>query len=560
MSRKLPAVSQPALDKLLADAYQEAKRRALREAALPDFTKYQDDPAGFGVNLLGERFTPDVIRMMESVRDNPVTIARSANSTGKTHGAARVAVWFYKCFSGVQVYTAAAPPEDNLRRLLWGEIGSITANHRQLFLKDRVLQLHIERSPNEFITGVTIPASGTPAERKAKFSGKHAPYLLFIVDEGDAVPDEVYEGIEACMSGGHARLLILFNPRAKAGPVYRMEANRQGHVVKLTALDHPNVRSGENLIPGAVDRETTVRRFNEMSRALTEDEQPDDHCFEVPGFLVGATATRKDGTVYPPLPAGWRKIMNPALSYMTFADYPAMASDQLISEEWYNAARARWDLYVARYGEKPPAGVKARMGLDVAEMGDDSNVACLRYGGWVAPLITWSGVDVLVSGDKAISIYEGKDISEILVDGTGIGAGVTPHIDRKLKPGVATSVKVAHAPDEVIYESGTTKKPTASVAFTTVNGEEMIAEFGALRDQLWWAVREWLRNDPGAMLPPDDELRDELLAATYVIKGKSVKVLDKPGMKVLLRRSPDRADALCLTFAPARPAIRVDFI
>lgn len=554
----MPPVSRAALDRLIADAYQEASRRI--SAGSTSYARYQDDPVGFGVNILGETFTPDVARMMESVRDNPVTIARSANSTGKTHGAARIAVWFYKCFSGVQVYTAAAPPENNLRRLLWGEIGSITTRHRSLFEHDRVLQLHIERSPNEFITGVTIPSTGTEAELKAKFSGKHAPYLLFIVDEGDGVPDEVYEGIEACMSGGHARLLILFNPRAKAGPVYRMETNRQGNIVRLTAFDHPNVLTGQNLIPGAVTREVTVRRLNEMSRPLAGTEQPDNYCFEVPDFLVGCVATGKDGIPFLPLSGGWRKITNPALSYMTFADYPAFGSNQLISEEWYNAARARYDLYVARYGERPPAGVKGRLGLDVAEMGDDSNVACRRYGGFVPPLETWGGVDPLVTGDRAITIYQANDISEILVDGTGIGAGTAPHIERKLGPGIATGVKVASAPTEVIYESGTVKKPTASVAFTTVEGEEMIAEFGTLRDQLWWAVREWLRTDPGAMLPPDEELRDELLAATYETKGKSLKVLDKPAMKELLRRSPDRADALCLTFAPERPPLRIDFL
>ena len=33
---------------------------------------------------------------------------------------------WYKAFPNSQVYTAAAPPESNLRKLLWGETGSIT--------------------------------------------------------------------------------------------------------------------------------------------------------------------------------------------------------------------------------------------------------------------------------------------------------------------------------------------------------------------------------------------------------------------------------------------------
>lgn len=79
------------------------------------------DPVGFG-EALGEHFTDDVKRMMESVRDHPVTIAKSANATGKTYSAARVATWFFKTYGDAQVYCAAAPPEDNLRRLLWAQI------------------------------------------------------------------------------------------------------------------------------------------------------------------------------------------------------------------------------------------------------------------------------------------------------------------------------------------------------------------------------------------------------------------------------------------------------
>ena len=36
------------------------------------------------VEVFGERYTDDVVRVMESVRDNPVTIAKSANATGKS--------------------------------------------------------------------------------------------------------------------------------------------------------------------------------------------------------------------------------------------------------------------------------------------------------------------------------------------------------------------------------------------------------------------------------------------------------------------------------------------
>jgi hypothetical protein len=90
-----------------------------------DFSQYRDDPIRFGEEVFGETYTDDVKKLMLSVRDNRDTLAKSANATGKSHAAARIALWFFLCFPESQVYTAAAPPEDNLRKVLWSEIGSI---------------------------------------------------------------------------------------------------------------------------------------------------------------------------------------------------------------------------------------------------------------------------------------------------------------------------------------------------------------------------------------------------------------------------------------------------
>jgi hypothetical protein len=115
-----------------------------------EYGRYQNDPVAFGEEVLGETYTDEVRTMMESVRDNPITIAKSANATGKTHGAARVAVWWFKCFPDSQVYTAAAPPESNLKKLLWGEIGTITEKHPELFSTEEKTSLHIQRSAQSF--------------------------------------------------------------------------------------------------------------------------------------------------------------------------------------------------------------------------------------------------------------------------------------------------------------------------------------------------------------------------------------------------------------------------
>jgi|MTBAKMStandDraft_1061839.scaffolds.fasta_scaffold01887_7 hypothetical protein len=493
-----------------------------------DFYRFQNDPVAFAEEVLGETLTADVKVMMESVRDNQITVAKSANATGKTHAAARVAVWWYKVFENCQIYSAAAPPESNLKKLLWGEIGEIIENHPSLFEADEKKTLHVAKGANSFLTGVSIPASGTAAQREAKFSGKHSPHLLFIIDEGDAVPDEVYKGIESCMSGGHARLLIMFNPRAEQGEAYRMVRDGRANVVSLSAFNHPNVLTGEDQMPGAVTREATVRRINQWCRPLTGQEKPDSNCFELPSFLEGCTATDQAGRQFAPLQLGYFKIVEPAFSYMVLGQYPALGNTQLISREWLSRARARWDAYVAEHGEIPPQGTSAIMGQDVGEFGTDANVSCFRYGGYVEQLISWSGVDPIVTGSRAAAEYKSRRVRFCSVDGTGVGAGVAPQM--KMEGCKAHSVKVAASPTE----------------------RTELGEFKNLRSQLWWACREWLRTDTGAMLPPDEPLIEELATPTYEVRNGKIEVMRKETMRELLKRSPDRADALCMTFYQPR--------
>lgn len=482
---------------------------------------------------------------MESVRDNPVTIAKSANSTGKTHGAARIATWFYKAHPASKVFTAAAPPEGNLKKLLWGELDSVVFNNPSLFESDEIGVMNIrakDRSKDSFITGLTIPSTGTPEQREAKFSGKHAPYMLFILDEGDAIPPEVYKGIESCMTGGHVRLLVMFNPRHQSGPLERKERNGEANVVKLSAFNHPNVRTGKDLIPGAVDRNTTVRRINEWSRPLADGDKVDGECFEVPSFLVGSTALALNGkTVYPPLAAGWRKVTDPALSYMVLAEYPAAGVSQLISRADIYAAVTRWKVYVAEHGEQPPKGVRAMLGGDIAEFGDDKNVATIRYGDFISHFEEWEGMDISETGDEFIDIYREVDAYVAYIDATGVGAGVPPHMQR----GITKEDLGIIAQGGKIETSCDAKR--VMVASSPTHDVE-IGKFGLLRDQLWWSLRIWFASGD-AMIPDVEELIQELITPTYEIKNGKIKVMDKDTMKEMLSRSPNYADSLALTFA-----------
>jgi len=300
------------------------------------------------------------------------------------------------------------------------------------------------------------------------------------------------------------------------------------NIVYLSAFSHPNVKTGEDVIPGAVTREKTVKRINMWTRPLRQgDRESERSVFILPDFLEGAVAERRKGVNFPPLKPGKYKILNSCFSYMVLGQYPAQGSDQLISEEWISTARSRYDLYVSKYGEVPPVGATGVMGLDVAEMGDDNNVVFGRYGGYLTPPSSWSGVDPIETGDRAVAWYlANKGITRANVDGTGVGAGVAPHMQRT-KGVVATTIKVA-----------------ASAIISTD-----IGDFKILRDELLWRVREWLRTDPGAMLPPCEELDEELKALTYNTDSGYIEVIKTSEIKKILARSPDHLMALAMTFA-----------
>jgi hypothetical protein len=68
-----------------------------------------------------------------------------------------------------------------------------------------------------------------------------------------------------------------------------------------------------------------------------------------------------------------------------------------------------------------------------------------------------------------------------------------------------------------------------------------------VRDQIWYAVRDWLKD--GGKFKSDSKLEAELVAPTFSFDARSrikVESKDETKGKLLPVHSPDRADALCL--------------
>jgi hypothetical protein len=166
-------------------------------------------------------------------------------------------------------------------------------------------------------------------------------------------------------------------------------------------------------------------------------------------------------------------------------------------------------------------------GLDVARFGGDRSALAKRQGNvLVEPIKTWQNKDLMELAGIVLSEYDAVPYSQrpqaIYIDAIGLGAGLADRLRELDMPAVAVSVS-----------------ETASLK----------DRFNRLRDELFWAAREWFEARD-CHIPDDGTLMAELsgIRYKYLSTGK-LKVESKDEMKRRGQRSPDVADAFVLTFS-----------
>ena len=161
-------------------------------------------------------------------------------------------------------------------------------------------------------------------------------------------------------------------------------------------------------------------------------------------------------------------------------------------------------------------------GVDPARMGGDRAVLCKRRGNVVLEFITWRDLNLMQLVGHIVHEARQDKPDEIVVDAIGVGGGVADRL-RELGFNVR---------DCQVSESSALN-PQAAL----------------MRDELWLSLRDWLGTRVGS-LPKNQVLREELVATSYTFSSAGkYKIEAKESMRKRLRRSPDMADALCLTFA-----------
>jgi hypothetical protein len=167
-------------------------------------------------------------------------------------------------------------------------------------------------------------------------------------------------------------------------------------------------------------------------------------------------------------------------------------------------------------------------GLDVARFGDDTTALAKRRGNTLlAPVREWRKYDLMQTAGVIMREWNetpiGSRPAAINVDVIGLGSGVVDRLRELGLPVVGVNVGEAasSAPERYLR----------------------------LRDELWFKAREWF-DSRAVWMPKDEGLAAELVGPKYKVESSGkLKVESKDDMKKRGVKSPNKADAFCLTFA-----------
>lgn len=205
---------------------------------------------------------------------------------------------------------------------------------------------------------------------------------------------------------------------------------------------------------------------------------------------------------------------NPWVLVNVYGQFPPSSINTLLGPDEVQRAIER-QIYEESYKD-----AQKRLGVDVSRFGSDRTIIFPRQG-----LRAFKPVEMrnARSNEIAARVMQAKIKwgSEMeFVDGTGgFGSGV---IDSMIMAGAF--------PQEIHFSS-----------------KAIDNRYHNKRSEMWFLMAEWIKR--GGVLPNDPELVKELTAPTYTFQNGKFLLEPKDQIKERLGYSPDKADALCLTFA-----------
>ncbi len=229
-----------------------------------------------------------------------------------------------------------------------------------------------------------------------------------------------------------------------------------------------------------------------------------------------------------------QSLPEPLRSQMLRGDFNAGAADpawQAIPTEWVKAAMARWKPRDAK-------GDMTALGLDPARGGVDKTSAARRHGTWFDEIISVPGA-LTKDGPTAAGFVVPlvRNGACICVDSIGIGSSALDFIK-----GMNLNVLAVNG---------------SETSHARAKAGDM--RFRNRRAEMYWLLREALdpTNPDPIALPNDQELLGDLTAVRYKVvtlgQSTALQMRSKDEVREALGRSPDKGDAVAMTFVSGIP-------
>lgn len=205
--------------------------------------------------------TKDPIAMIfENLAEWNNVVVESCTGSGKSFAAAVAVLWFLDCWPQTSMVFTVCPGEKQQENI-WKHIQDLVPKLRHKrpdmhLMKSFELRMYGSKSDKSsswkaqgFVADVRAGEETAGAAR-----GSHAPDMLFIFDEANAIADAIVNSLELTCTDPHNLRLYLGNPDNVNDSLHLRFMQDDVVSITVSALDHPNYVLDQQVIPGATSR------------------------------------------------------------------------------------------------------------------------------------------------------------------------------------------------------------------------------------------------------------------------------------------------------------------
>jgi phage terminase large subunit len=462
--------------------------------------RYRHDPVLFAKEILGVEPWSKQIDIIEAVRDAKRVAVRSGHKVGKSRLAGILALWFYCSFRNARVVMTSVTSRQ-VDQILWREVRMLRARAGRC-VECRKADPDGLRIPKPCPHSSEIEGDmgdlartgfkskdfreivGFTARQADAVQGISGEAILYIVDEASGVPKQIYEAIEGNRAGG-AYLLLLGNPTQNEGEHYDAFHSKERFYKTFTVSseESPNVKAGREVIPGLATKEWLEEKKEEWG-----EQSP---LYQV--RIKGTHAEKESGKIF------------------------SLYSIGQAEERWHDT----------------PAAGRLSIGIDPAgESGSgDEAVFAARRGLKLLELVPHLGLSEAAHLVQLLLLIKHmklpRETPVVVVDADGA-------VGSKVYLAIRNYADAHPGSFEVVRVRGSERSLRQPEIYKN------------MRDALTASLDAWFRE--GGAIVEDTKLEKELHAMVWRQRADGkLTVIDKPALRKILGRSPDRYDALALS-------------